>query len=97
MDDDAGIPAQELLPGGFYLRGAFQGGGSVKRPLGQYHLELATGNYGLGNLLYTLMKRMEFPVGFTDRKDDYIVYLKEGDAVVDFLAMIQADRAVEEI
>lgn len=95
MDDDAGILRKNCCRVA-YLRGAFQGGGSVNRPEASYHLELATGSYGLGNLLYTLMKRMEFPVGFTDRKDDYIVYLKEGDAVVDFLAMIQADKAVEE-
>ena len=54
-----------------------------------------TGSYSLGKLLYTLLKRMDFPVGFIDRKDDYVVYLKEGDAVMDFLAMIQADEAVE--
>lgn len=78
-----------------YLRGAFQGGGSVNRPEASYHLELVTGSYGLGNLLYTLLKRMAFPVGFVDRKDDYVVYLKEGDAVMDFLAMIQAGEAVE--
>ena len=42
------------------------------------------------------MKRMDFPVGFTDRKDSYIVYLKEGDAIIDFLAMLHADKAVEE-
>ena len=95
MDGDAGILKKNCCRIA-YLRGAFQGGGSVNRPEASYHLELATGSYGLGNLLYTLLKRMEFPVGFTDRKDDYIVYLKEGDAVVDFLAMIQADEAVEE-
>lgn len=78
-----------------YLRGAFQGGGSVNRPEASYHLELVTGSYSLGKLLYTLLKRMDFPVGFIDRKDDYVVYLKEGDAVMDFLAMIQADEAVE--
>ena len=39
---------------------------------------------------------MDFPVGFTDRKDSYIVYLKEGDAIIDFLAMLHADKAVEE-
>lgn len=78
-----------------YLRGAFQGGGSVNRPEASYHLELVTGSYGLGNLLNTLLKRMGFPVGFTDRKEDYVVYLKESDAVMDFLAMVQADEAVE--
>ena len=30
-----------------------------------------------------------------DRKDSYIVYLKEGDAVIDFLAMLEAEQAVE--
>ena len=78
-----------------YLRGAFLGGGSVNRPEASYHLELVTGNYAFGQLLYQLLKRMAFPVGFTDRKDGYIVYLKEGDAVVDFLGMLEADKAVE--
>jgi DNA-binding protein WhiA len=38
---------------------------------------------------------MGFPAGFVDRKDSYIVYLKEGDAVIDFLGMMEADEAVE--
>lgn len=94
MDSDMGILRKSCCRAA-YLRGAFLGGGSVNRPEASYHLELVTGSYGLGNLLYTLMKRMEFPVGFTDRKDSYIVYLKECDAIIDFLAMLQADKAVE--
>ena len=78
-----------------YLRGAFQGGGSVNRPEAAYHLELVTGSFELGNLLYDLLRRMGFPAGFVDRKDSYIVYLKEGDAVIDFLGMVEADEAVE--
>ena len=38
---------------------------------------------------------MEFPVGMTERKGAYVVYLKEGDAVMDFLGMVHADEAVE--
>lgn len=94
MDTDMGILKKSCCRIA-YLRGAFQGGGSVNRPEASYHLELVTGSYGLGNLLYTLLRRMAFPVGFVDRKDDYVVYLKEGDAVIDFLAMIQAEEAVE--
>ncbi len=78
-----------------YLRGAFLGGGSVNRPEAGYHLELVTGSYAMGELLHKLLRRMRFPVGFTDRKDDYIVYMKEGDAILDFLGMLQADKAVE--
>jgi DNA-binding protein WhiA len=67
----------------------------VNRPEAAYHLELVSGNFELGNLLYDLLRRMGFPAGFVDRKDSYIVYLKEGDAVIDFLGMMEADEAVE--
>ena len=78
-----------------YLRGAFLGGGSVNRPEASYHLELVTGNFSFAQMLYQILRRMDFPVGITDRKDSYIVYLKEGDAVIDFLAMLEAEQAVE--
>ena len=78
-----------------YLRGAFLGGGSVNRPEAHYHLELVAPNYAFAHLLHTLMKRLEFPAGIAERRDVYVVYLKEGDAVVDFLGMMQADEAVE--
>lgn len=94
MDSDARLLRKACCRAA-YLRGAFLGGGSVSRPDAESHLELVTGSYGLGNLLYTLLRRMEFPVGFTDRKESYVVYLKEGDAICDFLAMMGAEKAVE--
>ena len=78
-----------------YLRGAFLGGGSVNRPEAGCHLELFTGSYSFGNLLTGILRKMSFPTGFTDRKNGYIVYLKEGDAILDFLAMTGAENAVE--
>ena len=78
-----------------YLRGAFQGGGSVNRPEAAYHLELATGNYAFAQLLHSLLRRMGLPAGLTDRKDMYVIYLKEGDAIIDFLALCEAEQAVE--
>ena len=94
MENDRGILKKQCCRIA-YLRGAFQGGGSVNRPEAAYHLELVTGSFELGNLLYDLLRRMGFPAGFVDRKDAYIVYLKEGDAVIDFLGMVEADEAVE--
>ena len=94
MENDRGILKKQCCRIA-YLRGAFQGGGSVNRPEAAYHLELVTGSFELGNLLYDLLRRMGFPAGFVDRKDSYIVYLKEGDAVIDFLGMVEADEAVE--
>ena len=78
-----------------YLRGAFLGGGSVNRPGAPYHLEFVTPNYQFAELLQSLLRRLRLPVGVTERKDAYIVYLKEGDAIADLLALMQADAAVE--
>ena len=78
-----------------YLRGAFLGGGSVNRPEAGYHLELVSGNYQFAELLASLLKRLDMPAGLTDRKDAYVVYLKESDAIVDFLGVMQAEQAVE--
>ena len=80
-----------------YLRGAFLGGGSVNRPEASCHLELTARSETLGRGLHMLLRRMGFPVGLTDRRDLYVVYLKEGDAVMDFLSLIGAEEAAEEI
>ena len=80
-----------------YLRGAFLGGGSVNRPEASCHLEITTKSAVMGRALHTLLRRLHFPVGLTDRRDTYVVYLKEGDAVMDFLSLIGAEEAAEEI
>ncbi|MEG6584932.1 DNA-binding protein WhiA [Dendrosporobacter sp. 1207_IL3150] len=77
-----------------YLRGAFLGGGSVNKPEGEYHLELVTGNYDFAKMLVSIMKNFELPVRQTDRKNDYIVYLKDGDAITSFLRIIGASNAL---
>ena len=78
-----------------YLRGAFQAGGSVNRPEASYHLEFVTANYQFADLLLSLLRRLDMPAGITDRKDTYIVYLKESDAIVDLLGYMEAVDAVE--
>ena len=80
-----------------YLRGAFLGGGSVNRPEASCNLELKARSETMGRALHTLLRRMGFPVRMTDRRGLYVVYLKEGDAVMDFLSLIGAEEAAEEI
>lgn len=77
-----------------YLRGAFLGAGSVNRPEGSYHLELVTGNIDLAKSLVQVMKSLSLPGRMTDRKDDYIVYLKDGNAITTFLQLIGAHNAL---
>jgi len=79
-----------------YLRGAFMGGGSINRPDAECHLELVTSSYGFADTIAGILKRMEFPVGFTDRKNNYLVYMKDGEAIMDFLSIIGATKALDE-
>lgn len=79
-----------------YLRGAFLGGGSVNRPEGSYHLELVTGSEVFAQLLLSLCRKFDLPVGISERKNDYIVYIKESEAIMDFLAIIGAENALVE-
>lgn len=79
-----------------YLRGAFMGGGSINRPEAECHLELVTGNYAFADTIVDVLKRMGFPAGFTDRKNNYLIYIKDGEAIMDFLSIIGATKALEE-
>lgn len=77
-----------------YLRGAFLGGGSVNRPEGNYHFELVTGSDTFAALLLSLCHKFQLSAGLTDRKNDYIVYIKESDAIMDFLGLVGAEEAL---
>lgn len=76
-----------------FLRGAFMGGGSVNQPQGDYHLELMTGNKEFARLLLKLMHHFHLSAKMTDRKGDYLVYVKEGNGVSSFLQQIGAVQA----
>ena len=79
-----------------YLRGAFLATGSVNKPEAEYHLELSTISQTFAKFLLDIMKKLDFPAKMTDRKEEYVVYLKEGEAILDFLGMMQADFAAEQ-
>ena len=75
-----------------YLRGAFLGGGSVNKPEGEYHLEFVSDNYNFARLLLSLCHELYLPAGLTDRKNVYIVYLKESESILELLALIGVDE-----
>jgi len=77
-----------------WLRGAFLGGGSINRPEVEYHLELVTPNEGFAKTLVHVLKGFGLTAGMTTRKQDFVVYLKEGDAITSFLGIIGAHEAL---
>ena len=79
-----------------YLRGAFLAGGSVNRPAAEYHMEFVTANYPFAELIQSNLRRIDYPAGLGERKDDFVVYMKEGDAIEDMLAIFGAEEAASE-
>ena len=67
-----------------FLRGAFLGGGSVNKPQSDYHLEFMTGNEAFAREIVYVLKLFHIHAGLTERKEEYVVYLKEGDAAVSY-------------
>lgn len=77
-----------------YLRGAFLGGGSVSKPEGEYHLELVTGNQDFAKTLVRVLKSFGLIAKLTDRKQDFVVYLKGGDSITSLLRISGAHSAL---
>lgn len=78
-----------------YLRGAFLAGGSVNRPESQYRLEIVSTDKDEANFVKKILTRLYFNPKIYRRGENFVVYLREGDAVCDFLGMVGADEAVE--
>lgn len=77
-----------------YIRGVFQGGGSVSKPAGDYHLELVTDNDDFSKALIKLLQAFDLQAGLSNRKQNCVIYLKEADQIIEFLKVIGAHNAL---
>lgn len=77
-----------------YLRGAFLGGGSLSNPEKTYHMEFVTNSLEHGEEMMKLINSFELNSKVIQRKNNYIVYLKEGENIIDLLNIIGAHTAL---
>ena len=73
-----------------FLKGAFLAGGSVTDPEKGYHLELVTGNERKAFQIQTMIREFELDAKIIRLKKYFVVYLKEGSNIVDFLNICEA-------
>jgi DNA-binding protein WhiA len=74
-----------------YLRGAFLAGGSVNNPdSASYHLEIVSTYYDHSEALCQLMNEFHLHAKMIERKKGFVVYIKEGDKIGEFLNIIGA-------
>ncbi|HOJ09651.1 MAG TPA: DNA-binding protein WhiA [Clostridiales bacterium] len=91
------IPVKDACCKRAYLRGAFLAGGSISDPEKTYHLEIATRYSTLARQLRDTINSYNLNAKIIKRKGYYVVYLKEGDHIVDFLNIIGAHAALLEL
>jgi len=77
-----------------FLRGAFLGGGSVNKPESDYHLEFMTGNKKFAETIVRVLRLFNIVARMTERKEEYVVYIKEGDSVTGCLQIMGAQSAM---
>jgi DNA-binding protein WhiA len=78
-----------------YLRGAFLAGGSVNNPEGSsYHLEIVSSYEEHCRSLCRLANRFELNARCIERKKGFVLYLKEGEKIIEFLSIIGAHQAL---
>lgn len=77
-----------------YIRGAFLASGSLCDPEKTYHLEFVTSSFAYGEQLMELINSFDMDAKIVKRKEHYIVYLKEGEQIVDLLNIMEAHVAL---
>lgn len=80
-----------------YLRGVYLGSGSLSDPGKSYHFEIVCHDETYaGNLVVFLNSFYDLSSKYTMRKQNFIVYIKESEKIVDFLNIIGAHQTLLE-
>ncbi|MHA0858337.1 DNA-binding protein WhiA [Paenibacillus sp. CMAA1364] len=78
-----------------YLRGAFMAGGSVNNPEGSsYHLEIYSMYEDHCKGLVKLANEFRLNARFIERKKGFVLYIKEGEKIIEFLSLIGAHQSL---
>lgn len=80
-----------------FIRGAFLGGGSISNPEKTYHLEFVTHQEKYANELSKIINTYGLNSKVIQRKSSYVIYLKEGEQIVDLLNIIGAHESLLEL
>ncbi len=80
-----------------YIRGAFISVGSVNDPEKNYHLEFVLTDESSAEQLKMLINSFELDAKVVERKEHFVVYLKEGEQIVDLLNIMEAPLALMDL
>ncbi|MBB2184172.1 DNA-binding protein WhiA [Lachnospiraceae bacterium MD1] len=77
-----------------FIRGAFLVSGSMSNPKKAYHLEVVVSSLDKAEHLREMITAFSIDAKIVMRKKNYVVYIKEGSQIVDFLNVVEAHIAL---
>lgn len=77
-----------------YIRGAFLGVGYICEPEKHYHLEFVCATYKQAENLKNLINCFDIDAKIIEKKENFIVYIKEAEQISEFLKIIEAHKAL---
>lgn len=80
-----------------FIRGAFMAAGSISNPNKSYHFEIKCSCEKKAEQLINLLKKYDIEGKMVARKGNYVVYLKEGEGIVDVLNVMEAHVSLMEM
>ena len=80
-----------------YIRGAFLASGSMSDPSKSYHFEIVCEKERQAEHLKEMINSFGLDAKIVKRKKAYVVYLKEGEQIVDILNVMEAHKALMEL
>ncbi|WP_302626425.1 DNA-binding protein WhiA [uncultured Eubacterium sp.] len=80
-----------------FIRGAFMAAGSITNPQKSYHFEIKCNSDKKSEQIINLLKSFAIDAKTVARKGNFVVYIKEGEGIVDVLNVMEAHVALMEM
>ena len=77
-----------------FVRGAFLGSGSINNPQNKYHLEIILINKNVSNMVKNILEKFNIRAKILEKEKYFSIYIKDGEEISKFLALIGANTAV---
>ena len=76
------------------IRGTYLGSGSINNPEKKYHVEIGISKKSDAEIIINYLKKYDIKSNLTEKNGEYAIYLKDGEEISKFLALIGANKAV---
>ncbi|MCQ2491903.1 MAG: DNA-binding protein WhiA [Lachnospiraceae bacterium] len=80
-----------------FIRGAFLSSGSISTPDKKYHFEIVCHSFDQASQIMNVLNAFHLDAKIVKRKNNYVVYMKEGEKIVDALNIMEAHVSLMEL